>query len=115
VAADELDNAVQELAGKVRSRSSLALKCGKEAFYRQLEYNLVVAYDYVGAVIVRNMMSDDAPADIEPLLPGMTQKYCVLPSSIFPFSPAGATVIRNSPPPARLAITAQITIATEYW
>ncbi len=65
VPAGELDNAVQELAEKIRSKSPLALKTGKEAFYRQLECGLVDAYEYTGAVMARNMMSDDAAEGID--------------------------------------------------
>ena len=65
VPADELDNAVQELAEKIRSKSPLVLKIGKEAFYRQLECGIREAYEYTGAVMVRNMMSDDAAEGID--------------------------------------------------
>lgn len=61
----ELDSAVQELAEKIRSKSPLVLKIGKEAFYRQLECGIREAYEYTGAVMVRNMMSDDAAEGID--------------------------------------------------
>lgn len=51
---------VRELALKIAAKSPLALNIGKEAFYRQLEYDLADAYEYTGAVMVRNMMADDA-------------------------------------------------------
>ncbi len=62
---DELDHAVQELADKIRSKSPLVLKIGKEAFYRQLECGIKEAYEYTGAVMVRNMMTDDAAEGID--------------------------------------------------
>lgn len=65
VPADELDNAVRELAEKIRSKSPMALRTGKEAFYRQLECGMAEAYEYTGAVMVRNMMSDDATEGID--------------------------------------------------
>jgi len=61
----ELDTAVQELAEKIRSKSPLVLKIGKEAFYRQLECGIREAYEYTGAVMVRNMMTDDAAEGID--------------------------------------------------
>lgn len=62
---DKLDEAVQELADKIRSKSPLVLKIGKEAFYRQLESGIREAYEYTGAVMVRNMMTDDAVEGID--------------------------------------------------
>lgn len=65
VAGDNLDDEVHELAAKIASKSPLTLRIGKEAFYRQLEYGLREAYEYTGAVMVRNMMTDDAAEGID--------------------------------------------------
>jgi len=65
VPADELDDAVNALAGKISSKSPLTLRIGKEAFYRQLETGLNDAYEYTGAVMVRNMLTDDAAEGID--------------------------------------------------
>lgn len=65
VPADELDEAVHALAGKISSKSPLTLRIGKEAFYRQLETGLEDAYEYTGAVMVRNMLTDDAAEGID--------------------------------------------------
>lgn len=64
----ELDQAVAELARKIASKSPLVLKIGKQAFYEQLEYGLKEAYEYTGAVMVRNMMADDAAEGIDAFL-----------------------------------------------
>ena len=48
------------LALKIASKSSLVLAIGKEAFYRQKEMDLPVAYKYAAEVMVENMMSADA-------------------------------------------------------
>ena len=62
--ADELEQRVDELAAKIASKSSLTLKIGKRAFYRQLEKNLVEAYQDCGQVMVENMMTRDAQEGI---------------------------------------------------
>lgn len=65
VPADELADAVGELAQKIAAKSPLVLEIGKEAFYKQLEANLAEAYEYTGAVMVRNMLTDDAAEGID--------------------------------------------------
>ena len=65
VSPGELDDAVMELAASICSKSPVALKIGKEAFYKQLECGLAEAYEYTGAVMVRNMMTRDAGEGID--------------------------------------------------
>jgi enoyl-CoA hydratase/carnithine racemase len=65
VPADELDGAVRELAATIGSKSAVALEIGKVAFYKQLECGLTEAYEYTGAVMVRNMMMHDAGEGID--------------------------------------------------
>ena len=65
VTPDELDNAVDELAATICSKSPVALEIGKVAFYKQLECGLTEAYEYTGAVMVRNMMTRDAGEGID--------------------------------------------------
>jgi len=65
VAADDLDEAVRELAATICSKSSVAVEMGKVAFYEQLECSLRDAYELTGAVMVRNMMTDDATEGID--------------------------------------------------
>jgi enoyl-CoA hydratase/carnithine racemase len=43
----------------------VALEIGKVAFYKQLECGLTEAYEYTGAVMVRNMMTRDAGEGID--------------------------------------------------
>jgi enoyl-CoA hydratase/carnithine racemase len=68
VAADKLDAEVQELAEKICAKSPLAVRIGKEAFYRQIEAGLEEAYEYTGAVMVLNMMAGDAAEGIDAFL-----------------------------------------------
>ena len=60
-----LEDAVQEMAGKIASKSPLVLKTGKKAFYRQLEMPLADAYAYTSQVMVDNMQARDAAEGID--------------------------------------------------
>ena len=57
-----------ELAAGIAARSAAAVRIGKEAFYRQLELGLAAAYDYVGEVMVENMLARDAAEGIAAFL-----------------------------------------------
>jgi enoyl-CoA hydratase/carnithine racemase len=59
----ERDEALK-LARQIASKSALTVKIGKEAFYRQLEMNLVDAYRYASDVMVENMLARDAEEGI---------------------------------------------------
>ncbi|WP_339849145.1 enoyl-CoA hydratase [uncultured Nisaea sp.] len=60
-----LEDAAQEMAGKIASKSPLVLKTGKKAFYRQLEMPLADAYAYTSQVMVDNMQARDAAEGID--------------------------------------------------
>ena len=64
VPAGESRAAAHALASRIAARSPLTLKIGKEAFYRQLEYDLDEAYAYAAEVMVENMMARDAEEGI---------------------------------------------------
>ena len=53
-----------KLARKLATKSSLIVKLGKEAFYRQLDMPLPDAYRYASQVMVENMMVRDAEEGI---------------------------------------------------
>ena len=55
---------VTKYAQTIASKSSLTLKIGKEAFYRQAEMPLAEAYDYAARVMVENMLARDAEEGI---------------------------------------------------
>jgi enoyl-CoA hydratase/carnithine racemase len=59
----ERDEAIA-LARRIASKSSYAVKIGKEAFYRQLEMPLAEAYAYASRVMTENMMARDAEEGI---------------------------------------------------
>ena len=64
VADDELEAHSLKMAKAIASKSSSAVKIGKEAFYKQLEMPLRDAYAYAGEVMATNMMFKDAEAGI---------------------------------------------------
>lgn len=53
-----------EMAEIIASKSSMTLKTGKEAFYRQLEMPVKQAYDYAARIMVENMLRRDAEEGI---------------------------------------------------
>jgi enoyl-CoA hydratase/carnithine racemase len=53
-----------KLAEKISGKSTLTVKIGKEAFYRQAEMPLAEAYKYTSEVMVENMLARDAEEGI---------------------------------------------------
>jgi enoyl-CoA hydratase/carnithine racemase len=53
-----------KLAEKISGKSTLTVKIGKEAFYRQAEMPLAEAYKYASEVMVENMLARDAEEGI---------------------------------------------------
>jgi enoyl-CoA hydratase/carnithine racemase len=49
-----------KLARKIAAKSAAVARLGKEAFYRQIEMDVVDAYSYANEVMLRNMMARDA-------------------------------------------------------
>ena len=65
VPADQLDAAVNELAQKIISKSSVAVSTGKRMFYKQLEMGLDGAYEYAAQTMACNMMAEDVGEGID--------------------------------------------------
>ncbi len=61
----ELDAAVTALAAKITAKTPVAVKIGKEAFYKQAELGLEDAYRYTSDVMVKNMAAKDTEAGID--------------------------------------------------
>jgi enoyl-CoA hydratase/carnithine racemase len=53
-----------KLARKLAAKSTLIVKLGKEAFYKQLDMNLPEAYRFTSQIMVENMMVRDAKEGI---------------------------------------------------
>ncbi len=57
---ENLDSETAALSQLIASKPMATLRWGKEAYYRQRELGLTAAYDYVGEVMVQNMMHGEA-------------------------------------------------------
>jgi enoyl-CoA hydratase/carnithine racemase len=75
VAAGGAGEAALKLARKLAAKSTLTVKVGKEAFYRQIEMNLSDAYDYAVRVMVENMMARDANEGINAFVEKRTPNW----------------------------------------
>lgn len=60
VPAEDLDQAVDELAATISSKSSAAIRLGKAMFAKQRTMNLGDAYAFAGRVQAKNLMLEDA-------------------------------------------------------
>lgn len=65
---EALRSEADALAARVAEKLSLAVRIGKEAFYRQIEMGLEDAYAYTGGVIVENLMARDTEEGIAAFL-----------------------------------------------
>ena len=52
------------VAGKIAAKSTATVAFGKPTFYQQAEMTLVDAYDHAAAVMVENMLANDAEEGI---------------------------------------------------
>ncbi len=68
VAEEELTETVTKLSQKIAQKSSMTVRTGKEAFYKQFEMNLSDAYKYTSRVMAENTLRDDAKEGIESFL-----------------------------------------------
>jgi enoyl-CoA hydratase/carnithine racemase len=64
-----------KLARKIATKSSLTVKIGKQAFYRQLEMPLAEAYQYAAEVMVENMLARDAEEGIDAFIDKRAPKW----------------------------------------
>jgi enoyl-CoA hydratase/carnithine racemase len=75
VPAGEERAAALKLAAKIAGKSTLTVKIGKEAFYRQAEMPLADAYDYASQVMVENMLARDAEEGINAFIEKRDAKW----------------------------------------
>ena len=64
----QLDQATQDWAAKIASKSTLTVGLGKRAFYEQSNKDLESAYETCSRVMVENMMACDAKEGIDAFL-----------------------------------------------
>lgn len=62
---EQLDDEVEKLAASIVAKSPLAVRMGKQMFYRQLEMGLDAAYQMASETMACNMMSEDATEGID--------------------------------------------------
>jgi enoyl-CoA hydratase/carnithine racemase len=63
------------LAKTIAAKSTLTVKIGKEAFYRQAQMPLAEAYDYAAQVMVENMLARDAEEGISAFIEKREPKW----------------------------------------
>lgn len=68
VPADSLTDETYALATKIAAKLSVAVKIGKQAFYRQLEMPLDEAYAYTAEVMTQNMLEKDTAEGVSAFL-----------------------------------------------
>ena len=59
VPAGQLDAEIRKLTDSIKSKSSVAVALGKEAFYRQIEMGLAGAYEVAGKTMTCNVLTAD--------------------------------------------------------
>ncbi len=62
---ERLDETVSALAASIIAKSPLAIRMGKQMFYRQLEMGMDAAYQLAAETMACNMMADDAAEGID--------------------------------------------------
>ncbi len=71
----KLNSETMKIAKKIASKSNLAIKIGKQAFYKQLEMPLRKAYSYTSQMMTYNMMAMDAKEGISAFLEKRKPKW----------------------------------------
>ena len=61
----QLDEEIKKLTDSILAKTPVAIKAGKQAFYRQLEMGLDDAYALASEVMACNMMAEDAQEGID--------------------------------------------------
>lgn len=62
---EQLDATLQSLIDAITAKSSVAIRTGKDMFYKQLEMSLADAYEYASDIMACNMMADDVSEGID--------------------------------------------------
>jgi enoyl-CoA hydratase/carnithine racemase len=75
VPTEQLDDEVARLADLICHKSPLAIRTGKQMFYRQLEMGVEAAYEFAGDVMTCNMMSEDTAEGIDAFMQKRTPQW----------------------------------------
>jgi len=65
VPVEQLDAEIRKLVESILAKTPVAIKLGKQAFYRQLEMGLEGAYELASETMACNMMAEDAQEGID--------------------------------------------------
>jgi enoyl-CoA hydratase/carnithine racemase len=68
VPVSSLDAEIRRFTDVILSRSSATIRCGKQAFYRQVDHPVAAAYDIASEAMACNMLLDDAAEGIDAFL-----------------------------------------------
>ncbi len=68
VASDELKTTVESWCRKIAEKPAIAVKTGKQMFYKQIEKGLADAADFAAETMACNMMDDDTTEGIDAFL-----------------------------------------------
>ena len=63
--AEQLDQTLQSLIDAITAKSLVAVRTGKNMFYKQLDMELAEAYEYAAEVMTCNMMANDVSEGID--------------------------------------------------
>ena len=63
--AEQLEQVLQSLVTAITTKSPVAVRTGKDMFYKQLNMSLEDAYDYASDVMTGNMMANDVSEGID--------------------------------------------------
>ena len=70
-----LTESTMTIAQVIASKSTMTVKTGKQAFYRQKEKSLADAYDYASSIMVENMLKIDAKEGIDAFIEKRQPKW----------------------------------------
>lgn len=73
--AEELSARVEAMSQRIIGKSAVAVKTGKQLFYKQLELGLTDAYDLAGRTMACNMMADDVAEGIDAFIEKRTPEW----------------------------------------
>lgn len=62
---DQLDKAVNDLAVHIAKRPAVAVRTGKQMFYKQIDKELAEAYRFAAEIMAQNMMADHTVEGID--------------------------------------------------
>jgi enoyl-CoA hydratase/carnithine racemase len=72
---EQLDAEVARLAASIVAKSPMAIRTGKQMFYRQLEMGLDAAYQMAAETMACNMMTEDAAEGIDAFIAKRTPEW----------------------------------------